>query len=221
MSTQVTTTAYKFSELTGKAKDRAREWYARSCMDHEWWDCVYADAKEQGTERGFDIEDINFSGFWSQGDGASWEGTVDTLKFIDYHIKEDHLLYTRCVTLKELHNAGWIDSCLRIGRHGSRYSHSNTMRITDCGLACSVPDDDDIIHGGVLQGASVQALFDAIDIDDLLYDIEQLMIDEARKYADKIYDDLEKEYEGMMTDEYIADFCDANKYLFDEDGDFL
>jgi hypothetical protein len=42
----------------------------------DWYEEIYARAKEDGPERGFNIDEIQFSGFHSQGDGASWTGTL-------------------------------------------------------------------------------------------------------------------------------------------------
>ncbi len=39
---------FEFDELTGSAKERARDWYRRDALDYEWWDCIYEDAKTIG-----------------------------------------------------------------------------------------------------------------------------------------------------------------------------
>jgi hypothetical protein len=44
--------------------------------DDVWYGSVYEHVKEVGRLLGFDIHGIRFSGFWSQGDGASWYGYV-------------------------------------------------------------------------------------------------------------------------------------------------
>lgn len=44
--------------------------------DDAWYGPVYEHVKEVGRLLGFDIRGIRFSGFWSQGDGASWFGYV-------------------------------------------------------------------------------------------------------------------------------------------------
>jgi hypothetical protein len=43
-------------------------------VHHEWWDSVYETFKEDMNLLGYSVEDITFSGFWSQGDGASFTG---------------------------------------------------------------------------------------------------------------------------------------------------
>ena len=43
----------------------------------------------------------------------------------------------------------------------------------------------------------------------------------ARDYADEIYKRLRDEYESLCSEEYIAEICDANDYLFTNDGRFV
>lgn len=56
--------------------------------DYDWWDCVYEDAKEIGKILGFYIDDIYFSGFSCQGDGACFEGTMSYNKGAHRRIRE-------------------------------------------------------------------------------------------------------------------------------------
>ncbi len=36
-------TVYPIDELSDAAKEAARAWYRESCLDYEWYDCVYED----------------------------------------------------------------------------------------------------------------------------------------------------------------------------------
>ena len=65
--------AYKITELESSAKERALAWLAET-LDYEWWDCIYDDAKAVGECLGIRIDDISFSGFYSQGCGCSFSG---------------------------------------------------------------------------------------------------------------------------------------------------
>lgn len=48
MAVQKTYTVYKYDELSEKAKERARNWYAQGVFDFDWYDCIYEDAKNIG-----------------------------------------------------------------------------------------------------------------------------------------------------------------------------
>lgn len=57
----------------------------------------------------------------------------------------------------------------------------------------------------------------------LIYDDESIIEDAIEDwYADvtgDVLNDLESEYDGMMSEEYLVDFARANEYEFDEDGE--
>jgi hypothetical protein len=57
-------------------------------MDYEWWDGAYDMAVEDGREKGFYIDKIYFSGFHSQGDGASWAGQVDVRQWLEKNVPD-------------------------------------------------------------------------------------------------------------------------------------
>lgn len=64
--------AYEITELEGKAKDKAMDWLREGATDHDWYSPVIEGWKENLENVGFPDADIEFSGFWSQGDGASF-----------------------------------------------------------------------------------------------------------------------------------------------------
>ena len=74
---------YRFSELSLRAKQRAWDKHHASFEPFpDWYDSVYETAIEEGKTKGFDIDEIQFSGFWSQGDGACWEGYINLKKWV-------------------------------------------------------------------------------------------------------------------------------------------
>ena len=66
---------YDYEELSENAKARARDWYREGGLDYDWYDSLFDWAKQAGACLGVQVDDIRFSGFWSQGDGASFTGT--------------------------------------------------------------------------------------------------------------------------------------------------
>ena len=211
MPTTVEIQAFKFQELTDKAK---QEVITRLAPEYEWWDGVYDNAKEDGVDKGFRIDDIRFEGFYSQGDGASWQGKVDMLKWFELHRPTD----PKARLIVELIEDDWVARHLTINYSSSRYAHSNTMKHE--WLIMGAPYEDSTVNNGPLKGANVQELFDAIGtvyFDDVCDDALQ----SARNYADEIYYLLRKEYEHLCSEEVIAELCDANEYLFTEDGKFV
>lgn len=85
----IETTVYRLDELDGSARDKARDWYRQKGFDYDWYDAVYEDFTRICEIIGIELKTrpvrlwgggtrqapcIWFSGFWSQGDGASFEG---------------------------------------------------------------------------------------------------------------------------------------------------
>lgn len=205
------TGSYSFTELGPKAKrkalDDARDWY----VDTGWWDCTYEDAVECAKCLGIEVEqrDIEFSGFWSQGDGASFSGhyipRADAVQAIKAHAPLDEVLLKLAQRLGVVQTAVKLQAGAMLScsvSQSSRYSHSGTMRVSD---VVFTPDLPDIPY----------------DADDDFIDQSDEIQDVLRAFADWIYKQLEAEYDYLTSDEYIAENLAHGDYLFDGDGDII
>lgn len=65
---------FQLAQLSDEAKENARSWYREDGLNYDWWEYVIDEWKEELKGMGFDNVDISFSGFSSQGDGASFTG---------------------------------------------------------------------------------------------------------------------------------------------------
>lgn len=201
-------TVYTFQELSAEAKTAARGWM-RNCESADALDIDTFDFETIAAIFGveFDRKQVRlmgggtatepkiwYSGFNSQGDGASFEGRYayarEAPKKIRQYAPLDTELHRIADELQRVQRKEFYRVEARIRQEGC-YSHSGTMRVTvelangdDCGVA----------------GTS-----DAIT---------QLM----RGFADWIYRQIEAEYEYRMSDEAIDDNLTANEYEFDENG---
>lgn len=196
----------KYHELNDRAKERVRQLLE---PDHGWWEYVYEQAKEEGTTKGFRIDDTNFSGFWSQGDGASWTGAVRLRDWVPDNPED---METRIV--RELVRNEEINLLANVYTRGHGV-HEMTMQLD---WDPAVYDDSAVLREGPLAGATVADLL--APFPRLLFDLEAAMLESARDFAREIYRNLEKEYEHQTSDEYIAGLCEANEYEFDEDGNW-
>ena len=238
MPEQMTITVYKFDELEGRAKERAatklRDW----ATDHDWYEFVYERAKEDGAKRGFEIEDIRFSGFWSQGDGASWTGSVDVKQFVEWMLEQpedtaEHRWIDadrhRYLCLVELMKDGWVERMVNITRTSYHYVHEQTTGpesgvdwnplFTEMELADA--EESVLRSEGILKGASVVGVAEGIDIKSLIPELDDKIKEEVRAFSREIYSRLEAEYDDLTSDEAIAEMAEANDYRFDEDGDVI
>lgn len=141
---------------------------------------------------GLDVNysDVQFSGFWSQGDGASFTGDFSLYDVSSAELKaslptevELHQLVDRLYVFAEDHPT--IEGT--ITRLSSRYSHSNTMFIgeftSDLGY-CTVEADDF-----------------------LPYQDEVLQI--FRELADWLYSRLSDEYDYQLADATASQWAEA------------
>ena len=217
MPSTKTITVYTYDELSDTAKDNVRVKYIGPDIDLEY---IIDDHKREGEKLGFNIDEVAWSGFSSQGDGASWTGDIVLRTFIENHLlKPDSPNYGSLITLLELHNDGWIEERVSVSRRGFLANHSGTMQIDQVGYGYATAKEGDTINAASpLQGANVAELFEGIDIDMLLNDIYDAALIEAKKYADKIYSALEEAYDYEMSDAHIAEIADINGWQFDETG---
>ena len=209
----------KFEDLSDSAKDTAMQHYA---VHDDYHEPVYEDYTEDGKARGFHIDSIRYSGFWSQGDGASWVGYVVMKDFIAYHIKDEHPLYALSVVLIDLLDEGWVERTARVARSSSWYCHSNTMDVDTAFASWGIFDDVCALNDGPLAGARVAPLISLLEEEtNFINDLLELVQDKAREYADAIYEALEEEYESYFEPDNFKELADANDWLFDENGQLV
>ena len=217
---QTSQSTFKYHELEGSARDTARDNYIQNWIHDEWYDYIFEDAKNDARQHGFYIEDIRFSGFWSQGDGASWSGDVALPVFVKKYLPES--IGRDCWVW--LFESGWVHDRLNIYQKGNHYSHSGTMSVGNIedythDLTDEVLEIDDCI----LKGAPIGTLWHLILADTACpikrpEELEELVITEARKFADKIYKSLQSGYEAECDDDQVSECYDANNVLFNEEG---
>jgi hypothetical protein len=208
----------EFEELDQRAKDNAIQLYGEPPDD--WYECVYARFKDDGLAKGFDLDDIQFSGFSSQGDGASWTGRVYLMPFIEHFVTHEHPEFSRYTVLLELLRNDWVDTRMGVQRRSFHYNHSGTMSYEGIRCYASLGEDNgDVIQHGILQGAPVYELDQAIDSERLVCELEEFAISRAKEYADEIYNALREEYEGYTSEENFKDLIYINGWRFNNKGE--
>lgn len=209
-----------------EALERIRHWWQEHGAEHDWWDYIYDDAKSEGYQLGFVINDINFSGFYSQGDGACWEGQVDLAQWLKTHT-EDSIGREAWLTLIR---EEYCDKHLGVSFSG-RYSHSNTMRCNGLDWVDDIDgfgirDEDAFLKGdSIFNGMRYTDLHNIIRSSGYPYtdpnDLEEAMFESAKDYADEIYSRLRKEYEYIMSDENLIEMCSINEWKFNKEGEMV
>jgi hypothetical protein len=185
----IETKVYELNELNESAKQKAREWYSENCLDYEWWDSVFEDAKTIGAMMGIEIDKIYFSGFYSQGDGACFSGKFShkegSVKAVTEHAPLDTALHDIAERLEAAHSANNFAASGSVSHDGYYYHHN-----------CTRWDFEDTRNQ-----ASETAL--------------ELVIKSFMKW---IYKQLRDEYEGLTSNESVDATITSNEYTFTESG---
>ena len=187
---------FSWSELSDKVKDATRHEYLEYAAG-DWWDHVYNDFSLAAAKLGFDVshDEIAFSGFCSQGDGASFKGYWEASKLdvdavFDYapNDKELHKIAYGFAALVKEHGHGL--QC-HVSRMPSRYSHDKTIWCHGSWQGC----------GG-----------------DLGPDTDDLLTDYTQRLARWLYAQLEAEHDELLSDDRIAELCRDRGWEFYADG---
>jgi hypothetical protein len=179
---------------------------------HAMADDIIADAKAQATERGFDIDNIFFSGFGSQGDGASWTGYVHVPEYLEWKLSNGGVDGLDDITLEVmfwLFNGGVFDRKLVVTADG-HYNHEKTMSIAD--FYWTYMGDNDIETmgnwGGPFADTPIIELLNAtgwtweteMDANDTYNRLWAQILNDARGYAVDTYKRLEEAYYSVYFD---------------------
>jgi hypothetical protein len=114
---------FTFAELSEEAKKKALDNYRCWNIEFNWWDATIEDFIEKMKEIGYGIrkEDVEFSGFSSQGDGASFEAEIDLKTWFKNASAESNKKYKN---IKEDEEARF-----NIIRNSHQCSHEYTMGV--------------------------------------------------------------------------------------------
>jgi len=214
MSKQVTKTVYTFKELielgNAKAIEKARQWLIEGATDHGWHEYTIDMWKQALASIGIEDAEISFSGFWSQGDGASFTGKVDAEKLIKFFAAD--IKATEGIEVEDGKEAfqPWLvgkiggkrtvdysvldteDLVIELNRISHRYSHVNTVELV--------------------------AYMDRHEKSEVVKDFREDAESLRKELCREIYKSLETEYECLTSDESLIENSEANDYFFDEFG---
>ena len=163
----------------------------------EWYEYIFSDFEEDMSKRGVRVDQIYFSGFWSQGDGACFEGRV-----VDWCLYLLHLGYDD-ETLAS-HARDWW-SCI-LDKRAHQYHHEFTVLV-----------DSDIYMGAnpyvegedPLRYDAWHHKMNSYDFLAMSNEIEQDM----RRHMKDLYNKLREEYEHLVTDEAVIEWLEFNDKL--------
>lgn len=206
---------YTFTELSESAKEKAREWFRDGESQDfgafgELWEPAQTAAKILGID--FDMKghqlhggktrqepNIMYSGFSSQGDGASFTGTFSP-KHSSIDIRKEFGTDTKLHAIADALSA-----------FHSRYILLHSSRDWSAKIT---QNDNHYVHKYTMYAEVYDAEGQEMDAD-LSKEFTEIM----RDFAQWIYDGLEAEYDYRMSDACIDEAMESNEYEFTEDGE--
>jgi hypothetical protein len=189
----VETTVFRLDELSEQARDKARAWYREAALCDDWHECVFEDFETICGILGVRLKTrpvrlygggmrqkpcIWFSGFASQGDGASfacaYSFATGARKAIRAHAPRDSELHRIADALQAIQRRNFYQLCADANQRG-RYCHEYSMSIT---VERDSPNNQDMTA-----------------------DAEDTVIELLRDLARWLYRQLEREYDYQTSDE--------------------
>ncbi len=206
----ICTNVCQFPELSDAAKDKARSWYRELGPHDDWWDAVYDDFERVCEILGIRLKTksarlmgggtrqkpcIWFSGFWSQGDGACFEGRVShakgSTKRIRDYAPQDTTLHGIADRLQAVQRRHFYQLCAEAAHRGHYYhEYCMTVEVTRDSQTGQEPTSDS----------------------------EDTVTEALRDLARWLYRQLEAEHDHLTSDQSIEDGIIANEYTFTEGG---
>lgn len=166
-------------------------------QDDYWFEAVYTDAIQLAAEMGIEIQEIQFSGFWSQGDGARFRGFFkpkpdmrEALRTYAPVDEELHLIADRLAAVQEEYC--WLIECEIRFEYWGNYVHDNNTSFEFEPVGIGRAGDE-----GRMKESDEKEVTDCL-----------------RRLMRWIYSTLEKEYEYLTSDEYLLE------YFLDEDEEY-
>lgn len=190
MVKQVLKTVYELDEVKQKAIEK--NFYIN--VDYpDWCDFIIEDWKNKLEEIGFENIHIYYSGFCSQGDGASFDADIDVDKIANYLQSKNLINEDEKNKFVNLQNDFYLT--IKNGLSAGRYCHENTRYVD---LDCFYIEDEE----------------NKIFLHNIELIIEELRVDLCKD----IYQDLYKEFYFLVSDDAIYNTLKDFDYLFNEDG---
>lgn len=198
MTRDIVTTVYTYDELSDKAKAKARDWWIELVDNNDYAPPVIEDALEVAKCLGIEIDSnqgdmgIYWSGFSSQGDGASFTGifrpTGEALAKVKELAPQDEVLRSIAADLDRAYSLAGEFRC-DVTTSGN-YCHSYSM---------NYEFDLDYDRSGTNEA-------------------DKLVRGALRLFADWIYKQLMDAYFYAISDENVAEIMESNEYTFTAEG---
>lgn len=165
--------------------------------DYDWWQHIETEFKANSGNSGVYVEDIVFSGFYSQGDGAAFRGRVYVYEWMEQ--KGHHIT----------HPAAYL-ACRDDGSYVSlETGRGNNMRANFEGWVYTDPS-------GIFAGLDYDTWCSLVIEQVESLNVEDEVLSFCNDLANELYTSLRDEYEHLTSEEMFIEHCEANEVTFEE-----
>lgn len=180
---------YSYDELEEHIKEKVIENNYEINIFEDWYEPIEENTSNELLECGITTDKFYFSLSYSQGDGASFTGKIDLIKYIKSQKLEKYYYF-----VDFMESQGDKEYELNIYQRGYYY-HEYTMNLEDNN---SIDFDE-----------KAEKQFD---------EIYELALDFCRKKASELFSRLREEYEFFTSNQSIEESIRDNNFLFLKDG---
>lgn len=169
-----------------------------------WWEYIEGNLKEDLEDIGFDLDQMYFSGFWSQGDGACLTGRMGDWKKFCAKVPEFVKDFPNYAIYLQDEGANY-----KVEHHGHYYHENCTSHEFEDELQYGMDelgDDalDDMTPDGMMRYGIYKAALTEGDVGEWLKE-------HFKSLMRKLYRDLEAEYDYLTSDEAVWESIVANE----------
>lgn len=205
---------YEFDELSDDAKKKAVENHRDFNIFDNWYEYTIEMWKEKLESIGFEDADIRFSGFCSQGDGASFTARCDTQKLLNTLLicQEKYIgTINQWRLWFEMAENGLFKFDMAIT--SSFYRHEHT-------ISGIVEGDFSGLNNRMWKEKKPETFtfWSVFENRANLENLESIFDSYCKVLSKKIYKDLEEEYWYLQKDEVVGESLQTNEFEFDEFG---
>lgn len=224
---------YSFSELSPEAKENALDNNRDINVDYEGWsDPVIEGFKEDMEKIGIKDLEVSFTGFHSQGDGASFTtDDIDSTLFLNKMAEYD----TEGLKNSQYSKTPWYLSKIDLEKKRAGDYEDLIGDLADIGIKTKMNVNPENIRISVVRKDSryshentVEADVELEDIDDLGWSYQQVSEFESdlakhitsyiRGFCKQLYRSLSNDHDMLTSDKSVEETIEANDYRFDEEG---
>jgi hypothetical protein len=199
-----TLTARELLEQHPKKFQKEYSEWTNYALDYDWWEYIEERLRETLAPAGVRVDKIWFSLSYSQGDYATFEGSIMVWEWMEATKDGDQTLAEKYPALH-----------LALADYGESATVTSYNR--SCGARVNL--DGSVVGNtypaGIFAGLEQEAWDELVEAQFYEAGLEQAMQDYVDDISRQLYRDLQDDYEHMTSEESFIESCECNDITFE------